>query len=47
MKTFFILISLIPSLAFAGKFVPSSFSANFEESLVSVTGKTKKKFWKN
>lgn len=46
MKTFLVLICLLPFSSFAGKFVPSSFTANYEESLVSVTGKTKKSFGK-
>jgi outer membrane lipoprotein-sorting protein len=46
MKTFLLLICLLPFSSFAGKFVPSSFTANYEESLVSVTGKTKKSFGK-
>jgi outer membrane lipoprotein-sorting protein len=46
MKTFLLLICLLPFCSFAGKFVPSSFTANYEESLVSVTGKTKKSFGK-
>lgn len=46
MKTFLLFICLLPFSSFAGKFVPSSFTANYEESLVSVTGKTKKSFGK-
>lgn len=45
MKLFFIFL-FIPCLTFAKSFVPNSFSANFEESLVSVTGKVKKSFGK-
>src|SRR5690606_37947537 len=38
---------LLPTLSFAKNFVPSSFSANYEESVVSlVTGKEKKSFGK-
>lgn len=37
---------ILPRLSFAKTFVPSSFSANYEESLVSVTGKVKKSFGK-
>jgi outer membrane lipoprotein-sorting protein len=44
---FIIFIALVfPSLVWAKGFVPSSFSANYEENLVSVTGKTKKSFGK-
>jgi outer membrane lipoprotein-sorting protein len=46
MKTFLLLICFLPFSSLAGKFVPSSFTANYEESLVSVTGKTKKSFGK-
>lgn len=35
---------LIPSVTFARAFVPNSFSANYEENLVSITGKVKKSF---
>lgn len=45
MKLFF-LLCLFPVLSFAKGFVPTSFSANYEESLTSVTGKTKKSFGK-
>jgi outer membrane lipoprotein-sorting protein len=37
---------LVPALAVARGFVPGSFRANYEESLVSVTGKVKKSFGK-
>ena len=46
MKLFLILM-LFPILSFAKGFVPNSFSANYEESVVSlVTGKEKKSFGK-
>lgn len=44
---FFIFILLCSTLTFAKSFVPSSFSANFEESIVSMaTGKEKKSYGK-
>lgn len=43
---FFIALVLLPVVAFAKGFVPGSFSANYEESLTSVTGKEKKSFGK-
>ena len=46
MKTFLFFVLWLHTWTLAGKFVPSSFSANYEESLVSVTGKTKKSFGK-
>lgn len=46
MKSFILSLLLLPTLSFAKNFVPSSFSANYEESLVSVTGKVKKSFGK-
>jgi outer membrane lipoprotein-sorting protein len=45
MKIFFFLC-LLPLGAFAKSFVPSSFSANYEESYTSVVGKEKKSFGK-
>jgi outer membrane lipoprotein carrier protein len=46
MKLFLILM-LLPTLTFAKSFVPDSFSANYEESVISlVTGKEKKSFGK-
>lgn len=46
MKILFLLV-LYPALSFAKDFVPGSFSANFEESIVSMaTGKEKKSFGK-
>ncbi len=41
-----VLLLLLPALSFAKAFVPSSFSANFEETVKSVTGKEKKTFGK-
>lgn len=42
-----VLLFLLSSAAFAKNFVPSSFSANFEESIISMaTGKEKKSFGK-
>jgi outer membrane lipoprotein-sorting protein len=46
MKLFLISLLLIPSVTIAKAFVPSSFSANYEENLVSITGKVKKSFGK-
>ncbi|WP_408098140.1 LolA family protein [Peredibacter sp. HCB2-198] len=37
---------LLPTLSFASSFVPTSFSANYEETLKSVTGKERKSFGK-
>lgn len=45
MKLFALLI-LLPTLSFAKAFVPNSFSANFEETVKSVTGKEKKTYGK-
>lgn len=46
MKYLFLLV-LYPTLTFAKGFVPTSFSANFEESIISMaTGKEKKSFGK-
>lgn len=46
-KTYLTLsLALFSSLSFAKSFVPTSFSANFEETLKSVTGKEKKSFGK-
>lgn len=42
----FLLLFLLPAIAFAENFVPTSFSANYEESLTSATGKVKKSFGK-
>lgn len=43
----FLLFSLFPLITFAKSFVPNSFSANYEESVVSqVTGKEKKSYGK-
>lgn len=43
----FILLALLPTLGFAKSFVPNSFSANYEESVISLaTGKEKKSFGK-
>jgi outer membrane lipoprotein-sorting protein len=42
----FLLLVLLPLTAFAKSFVPSSFSANYEEKLTSATGKEKKSFGK-
>lgn len=46
MKIVIFLFLLVPALAMAKGFVPSSFSANYEENLVSATGKKKKSFGK-
>lgn len=47
MKIALLVLALTPCLAFAKSFVPNSFSANYEESVVSkVTGKEKKSFGK-
>lgn len=46
MKLFLLLLVLLPTLAFANGFVPSSFTANYEENLTSATGKAKKSFGK-
>jgi outer membrane lipoprotein-sorting protein len=46
MKNFCWLLLLIPSFVMAKGFVPSSFTANYEENLVSATGKKKKSFGK-
>lgn len=42
----FALLFLLPTLSFAKAFVPNSFSANFEETVKSVTGKEKKTYGK-
>lgn len=43
----FLFLALLPVLSFAKSFVPNSFSANYEETVVSlVTGKEKKSFGK-
>ena len=42
-----LLLALLPTLSFAKSFVPNSFSANYEETVVSLaTGKEKKSFGK-
>jgi outer membrane lipoprotein-sorting protein len=46
MKLLLAFLFLMPSLALAKSFVPSSFSANYEENLISATGKVKKSFGK-
>lgn len=46
MKLFFAVALLVPSLSFAKGFVPSSFNANYEETVKSATGKTKKSYGK-
>lgn len=46
MKIIFLLCSFLPFVANAKNFVPTSFAANYEESLLSVTGKVKKSFGK-
>lgn len=46
MKLFLLSLVLLPTLAFANGFVPSSFTANYEENLTSATGKAKKSFGK-
>ncbi len=46
MKRFLFIIFLLPNFLLAKTFVPISFSANYEESLTSVTGKVKKSFGK-
>lgn len=46
MKTFILSLVLLPTLCWTKTFVPISFTANYEENLVSVTGKTKKSFGK-
>jgi outer membrane lipoprotein-sorting protein len=46
MKLILISLLLVPTLSFAKGFVPSSFSANYEENLVSATGRAKKSFGK-
>lgn len=44
---FFLLLILLPTLSVAKSFVPTSFSANYEESIISlVSGKEKKSFGK-
>jgi len=43
---FLALLLLLPTLSFAKAFVPDSFSANFEETVKSVTGKEKKTYGK-
>jgi outer membrane lipoprotein-sorting protein len=42
----FLLLALFPLTSFAKSFVPSSFSANYEENFKSATGKEKKSFGK-
>lgn len=43
----FLFLALLPAISFAKSFVPNSFSANYEETVVSlVTGKEKKSFGK-
>lgn len=42
----FLLCLLVTTVSFAKSFVPGSFTANYEESLMSVTGKEKKSFGK-
>ena len=39
-------VTLVPTLSFAKSFVPTSFSANYEETLKSMTGKEKKSYGK-
>jgi outer membrane lipoprotein-sorting protein len=46
MKLLFTLVLFLPVVSFAKSFVPSSFSANYEENLRSATGKVKKSFGK-
>lgn len=46
MKLFLLIFLLLPTLTFAKNFVPSSFSANYEERLTSATGKEKKSYGK-
>lgn len=46
MKLFLLLALLLPLQVFAKGFVPNSFSANYEETMVSATGKEKKSFGK-
>ncbi|MFP5386953.1 MAG: LolA family protein [Bacteriovoracia bacterium] len=46
MKLFLLAFLLLPTMALAKNFVPSSFSANYEEKLLSATGKEKKSFGK-
>jgi outer membrane lipoprotein-sorting protein len=46
MKFFILMILIFPSLLLANNFVPSSFTANYEENLLSATGKIKKSFGK-
>ncbi len=46
MKLIIFFLLNLPSLLIAKSFVPSSFSANYEENLVSITGKVKKSFGK-
>lgn len=46
MKYLLIACLLLPLSSFAKNFVPSSFTANYEENLTSVTGKQKKSFGK-
>lgn len=46
MKAIFFTLFLIPTFCWSKTFVPTSFSANYEENLVSVTGKVKKSFGK-
>ncbi len=46
MKLIIVFLLSLPSLLLAKSFVPSSFSANYEENLVSITGKVKKSFGK-
>lgn len=46
MKSLLCFLILLPTLSFAKNFVPTSFSANYEESLTSATGKVKKSYGK-
>lgn len=46
MKLLLAVALLVPSLSFAKGFVPSSFNANYEETVKSATGKTKKSYGK-
>jgi outer membrane lipoprotein-sorting protein len=46
MNAMILLMTLIPFFAWSKNFVPTSFTANYEENLVSVTGKAKKSFGK-
>jgi outer membrane lipoprotein-sorting protein len=46
MKSIFLTLLLLPGMALAKSFLPAAFSANFEESFVSHTGREKKNFGK-